>query len=63
MKYYYPSAVPVTLCEGFATFQKLDDTTDDHLDSLLTSLVALEKKHGKPVEADVVSWRGMMTKV
>ena len=55
--------MPVTLCEGFATFQKLDDTTDDHLDSLLTSLVALEKKHGKPVEADVVSWRGMMTKV
>jgi len=51
------------LSRGFDTFQKLDDTADDHLDGLLTAIMALEKETGKPCEADFITWRGMMTKV
>lgn len=36
---------------------------DDHLDSLLKTIAAHEEKLGKRVEADVITWRGMMTKV
>jgi RAT1-interacting protein len=51
------------MSRGFDTFEKLDDTADDHLDSLLKTIIAYEQELGKPVEADVVTWRGMMTKV
>jgi len=51
------------LSKGFDTFDQLDDTADDHLDSLLKTIMALEQKEGKPVEADMITWRGMMTKV
>jgi RAT1-interacting protein len=48
---------------GFDTFQKLDDTADEHLDALLETIMALEKETGKRCEADIITWRGMMTKV
>jgi RAT1-interacting protein len=51
------------LSRGFDTFQKLDDTADDHLDGLLAAIMALEKETGKQCEADFITWRGMMTKV
>jgi RAT1-interacting protein len=41
----------------------LDDEADDHLDSLLKTIIDYEQKEGKKVEVDVVTWRGMMTKV
>jgi RAT1-interacting protein len=63
LKWYYPPQIGADLCAGFDTFNKMDDTRDDHLGCLLTSIVALEKKTGERVEADVVTWRGMMTKV
>jgi RAT1-interacting protein len=53
----------VSLSEGFEKFQKRDDAADEHLDSLLKTIAALEEKEGKRCEADVVTWRGMMTKV
>jgi RAT1-interacting protein len=53
----------VDLSRGFDTFRKMDDTADDHLDSLLKTLIAQEKETGKRTEADVITWRGMMTKV
>jgi RAT1-interacting protein len=63
IRYYYPPTLGADLSKGFDTFDKLDDTADDHLDSLLKTIMALEQKDGKPVEADIITWRGMMTKV
>ncbi|KAI9766821.1 MAG: decapping endonuclease targeting mRNA [Geoglossum simile] len=63
LRYYYPPRIGADLSRGFGTFEKLDDTADDHLDGLLTAIVALEKETGKQCEADFVTWRGMMTKV
>lgn len=66
LRYYYPpqaSQMPADLNEGFETFQKLDDTGDEHLDALLDTVVALEENTGSKCEADIITWRGMMTKV
>ncbi|KAL8701241.1 MAG: hypothetical protein Q9224_000586, partial [Gallowayella concinna] len=41
----------------------LDDTADDHLDSLLKTLIDLEQRTGEKCQADVITWRGMMTKI
>jgi RAT1-interacting protein len=62
MRYYYPPRIGADLCNGFNTFDKLDDTADDHLDSLLLTIMNHEKKLGSRVEADFITWRGMMTK-
>ena len=51
------------LCKGFDTFRQLDDTKDDHLDSLLKAIMHIEKTSDERCEADFVTWRGMMTKV
>ena len=63
LRYYYPPSLPADLNKGFDSFQKLDDAGDEHLDALLETIVALEKETGKKCEADVITWRGMMTKV
>lgn len=63
MKYYYTPQLGVDLSKGFNTFQKLDDSKDEHLDSLLKTIMAHEKEAGKKIDAHVVTWRGMMTKV
>ncbi|KAM3073564.1 decapping endonuclease targeting mRNA, variant 2 [Clarireedia jacksonii] len=62
IRYYYPPYLGADLSKGFDTFKKLDDATDDHLDSLLKTLIDYERKEGKKVEVDVITWRGMMTK-
>jgi hypothetical protein len=41
----------------------LNDAADEHLDALLDTIVAMEKETGKKCETDIVTWRGMMTKV
>ncbi|MCJ1260259.1 decapping endonuclease targeting mRNA [Lobaria immixta] len=51
------------LSKGFNSFQKLDDTGDDHLEGLLKSIVDLEQRTKTECEADIITWRGMMTKV
>lgn len=63
LRYYYPPRLGADLSKGFDKFQQLDDTADDHLDSLLSTIIALEKKSGVKCEADIITWRGMMTKV
>ena len=63
LRYYYPPALPCDLNKGFDTFRQLDDTVDDHLDGLLEALVAYEKEKGSKIETDIITWRGMMTKV
>ncbi|EAS37270.3 rai1 protein [Coccidioides immitis RS] len=63
LRYYYPPRLPVDLNGGFETFKKLDDSADEHLDALLDTIIALEKSTGAKCEADVITWRGMMTKL
>ncbi|KAL1980855.1 hypothetical protein VTN96DRAFT_3390 [Rasamsonia emersonii] len=63
LRYYYPPNLPADLNRGFDTFQKLDDSADEHLDALLDTIIALEKDTGAKCEADIITWRGMMTKI
>lgn len=66
MSYYYPPQppqLPLDLCAGFDTFQKLNDAPDEHLDALLDTIAALEQNTETKCEADIITWRGMMTKV
>jgi RAT1-interacting protein len=64
VKWYYPPAVLGTdLSKGFEMFDKRDDSQDEHLDSLLQAIMHHEKETGKPIDAHIVTWRGMMTKV
>lgn len=63
IKYYYPPRLGSDLSIGFDTFQKLDDTEDDHLNSLLKTIINLEKWSGIQSGVDIITWRGMMTKV
>ncbi|KAH8588382.1 protein RAI1 [Bisporella sp. PMI_857] len=63
IRYYYPPDIGADLSKGFDTFQKLDDSADDHLDSLLKTIIHTEKKTGVKTDAQVITWRGMMTKL
>lgn len=51
------------MSDGFKEFDKHDDSVDEHLDGLLKALTELEQKTGERSKADIVTWRGMMTKV
>lgn len=63
INYYHPPQIDADLREGFETFRHYEDKEDPHLDSLLKALISKEKKSGERVQADFVTWRGMMTKV
>lgn len=63
LKWYYTPQLGADLSKGFDTFQKLDDSKDEHLDSLLTTIMSHEKETGKKIDAHFVTWRGMMTKI
>ncbi|ERS95729.1 hypothetical protein HMPREF1624_07804 [Sporothrix schenckii ATCC 58251] len=65
LRWYYPPQFPqADLSRGFETFDKLDDDgVDEHLDSLLASVAAHEQKTQTRIDAHVLTWRGMMTKI
>ncbi|KAK2603748.1 decapping endonuclease targeting mRNA [Conoideocrella luteorostrata] len=63
IKYYYTPQLGADLSKGYDSFQKLDDSGDEHLDGLLKTVMAHEKDTGKKIDANVVTWRGMMTKI
>ncbi|KAI5279942.1 Dom-3 Z [Ascosphaera aggregata] len=63
LRYYYPPKLPADLNRGFDTFKRRNDTDDEHLEAILGTIIALEKETGEKCEADIVTWRGMMTKV
>lgn len=63
IRYYYPPPLGADLSKGFPTFEKLDDTADDHLDSLLKTIAAHEQEIGSKIAAEVITWRGLMTKI
>ncbi|KAK6394299.1 hypothetical protein LTR65_001633 [Meristemomyces frigidus] len=68
-------APPIDLSAGFDTFVQRDDGIDEHLDALLDTLQAHEEQLLQSVQeddtkigdvrtqADVITWRGMMTKI
>ncbi|KAF2654715.1 RAI1-domain-containing protein [Lophiostoma macrostomum CBS 122681] len=63
ISYYCPPQIGANLCDGFDTFRHYEDKEDPHLNSLLRTLVSQEKRTGERVQADFVTWRGMMTKI
>jgi RAT1-interacting protein len=74
LQYYYPPFIDcpsesgqglptIDLSRGFETFKKHDDSVDEHLDSLLETIMAHEQKEGQRTKSDIVTWRGIMTKV
>jgi len=56
LRCYYPPSLPADLSKGFDTFQQLDDTVDDHLDSLLNTIIDLEQRTGTRCTADIITW-------
>jgi hypothetical protein len=48
---------------GFDKFISWDDSIDEHLNGLLKAIMALEQQRGERIKVDVITWRGMMTKV
>jgi hypothetical protein len=63
MKWYYPPKLGGDLNNGFNSFVKHDDSVDEHLESLLKTIIDYEQRTEKKIDAQVVTWRGMMTKV
>lgn len=72
LRYYYPPQTLISggvdteidLNDGFEKFEKYDENSKDlHLEPLLETLEAFENEGGERVEANLVTWRGMMTKV
>ncbi|KAI0969801.1 RAI1 like PD-XK nuclease-domain-containing protein [Xylaria arbuscula] len=63
LQWYYPARLGADLSKGFDKFDKHDESIDEHLDSLLETIISHEKDEGKKIDAHVVTWRGMMTKI
>ncbi|OQO17091.1 hypothetical protein B0A51_14792 [Rachicladosporium sp. CCFEE 5018] len=74
LSYYYPPFINVpgegeqhranvSLSNGFEKFRKHDDSINEHLDALLDTIAAYEERDGHVVKADLITWRGMMTKI
>ncbi|KAH8664096.1 protein RAI1 [Xylariales sp. PMI_506] len=63
LRWYYPPRLGADLSVGFETFDSHDDSADEHLDSLLKTIMAHEQEEGKKIDAEIVTWRGMMTKI
>ncbi|KAI8630152.1 RAI1-domain-containing protein [Xylariaceae sp. FL1651] len=63
LQWYYPPTLGADLSKGFDKFDGHDDSADEHLDSLLKTIAAHEQEEGKRIDAHIVTWRGMMTKI
>lgn len=77
LRYYYPpyiaapgQSIPrIDLSNGLETWIKSDQNFDGHLDALLATIQAHEEsllEKGETdvkTDADIITWRGMMTKV
>ncbi|KAK9481306.1 RAI1 like PD-XK nuclease-domain-containing protein [Lipomyces japonicus] len=53
----------IDLSDGFREFKKRDENVDEHLDGLLLSLMDLEKKTDKKTTGDIITFRGLITKL
>ncbi|KAJ4413728.1 decapping endonuclease targeting mRNA [Gnomoniopsis sp. IMI 355080] len=63
MRWYYTPQLGADLSKGFETFVKHDDSVDEHLDSLLKTITDHEQKTGQKIDAQIVTWRGCITKI
>lgn len=63
LKWYYPPALGSSLSRGYEDFVKLDESQPEHVDSLLKTIANHERESGNPIDAQVVTWRGIMTKI
>jgi RAT1-interacting protein len=63
LRWYYPPRLGLDLSEGYETFVKQDDTVDEHLDTLLEAIAAHEQSTMQRIDAHVITWRGVLTKV
>jgi RAT1-interacting protein len=63
--YYHPPPPRADLNRGFEELIERDETVNEHLDSLLISLMKLSEKGNADQlqKANLVTWRGMMTKL
>ena len=55
LKWYYTPQMGADLSKGFNTFQKQDDSKDEHLESLLKAIMAHEQETGQRIDANVVT--------
>lgn len=62
LRYYYPPTLGTDLSKGYDTFIKHDDSKPEHLTALLKTIKAHEEETGQKIDAQIVTWRGMMTK-
>lgn len=63
LRWYYTPQLGADLSQGFDKFVKHDDSVAEHLDSLLKTIMHHEKETKKKIDANVVTWRGVLTKV
>ncbi|OTB05850.1 hypothetical protein M426DRAFT_319535 [Hypoxylon sp. CI-4A] len=63
LQWYYPPQLGADLSKGFDQFHSHDDSKDEHIDSLLKTIISHEQEEGKKIDAKIVTWRGMMTKI
>ncbi|KAF3771243.1 RAI1-domain-containing protein [Cryphonectria parasitica EP155] len=54
LRWYYNPELGVDLSEGFEKFIKHDDSVDEHLDSLLNTIIDHEKQTGKKIDANII---------
>lgn len=59
-----PQSQNIDLSKGFESFIKYDDTAVNlHLNPLLDTIEQYEAKNKTKLDADILTWRGMMTKI
>lgn len=63
LRWYYTPQLGLDLSQGYETFVKHDDSKDEHLDSLLKTIIRHEQETKKKIDANIVTWRGCLTKV
>lgn len=63
--YYLPDAnVKVDLQQGYSSFKKIPEEENlGDFSSLLTAIIQYEKNDGKKVPVDIITFRGLMTKI
>ncbi|TDZ74257.1 Decapping nuclease RAI1 [Colletotrichum trifolii] len=63
LRYYYTPSLGVDLSAGYDSFIKRDDSEAEHLGALLKTIKHHEEQTGQKIDAQIVTWRGMMTKI
>ncbi|KAI3400823.1 hypothetical protein diail_1512 [Diaporthe ilicicola] len=63
LRWYYTPQLGADLSKGYETFVKHDDSVAEHLDSLLKTIMHHEQETKKKIDANIVTWRGCLTKI